>query len=375
MPAAAPALAPAADRADGLRRAVNGRSGRGGRLVSQRAGAATHARAAVAGRFLQVLAAHRGGRVALVGRIEFGGRFALREVDVGIDLCLDVAGAHDRFHDRQDALRQVLLGAAHVLQLLLVEACPVVVGHFGQQRPGLIEHAHGLDLQIRYAGGDQVHDAGDLRAVQAAAVVQGQQHRSGRLLLLAHEGRLVRQREMHPRRLHGGQRHDRAGQFPFEPALEVQPLLELRGAELLVLHQLETHGAALGQALRGQLQARVVHEVGRHEDGSPALRELVPHVQLGQRGDHGAAVLVAEAGVEDAPFRLAPRQQPVGQQGGKHQRRGDERQLAALGQGQEALQRRVGRHIGGIGGNGSDAGVHGGGRDSTPALLEQRAKT
>ena len=43
-----------------------------------------------------------------------------------------------------------------------------------------------------------MHDAGELRAVQRAAGVQGQQHRGAGLLLLAEEAVLVGQRQMHP---------------------------------------------------------------------------------------------------------------------------------------------------------------------------------
>ena len=63
------------------------------------------------------------------------------------------------------------------------------------------------------------------RAVERAAGMQRQQHRGAGLLLLAEEAVLVRQRQVHARRLHRGQRADRARQLAFEAALEGEALL------------------------------------------------------------------------------------------------------------------------------------------------------
>jgi len=81
---------------------------------------------------------------------------------------------------------------------------------------------------------------------------------------------------MHPRRLDRRQRLDGACQFPFEAALEGELLLELGHAQLGAVHQFETHRAALGDALCGQLEAQVVDLTCRHQQ-RPWLG-LVGHV-------------------------------------------------------------------------------------------------
>jgi hypothetical protein len=150
-----------------------------------------------------------------------------------------------------------------------------------------------------------VNDAGDLRAVERAARVQREQHRRRRLLLLAHEAVLGRQGEVHAGVLHGRQGLDRACELALEPALEVQPLLELRGAEALGLHQLEADGAALSAALRGQFQPGVVDQAAGHQDRAAAFGEPVRHVHLRQRGHHGAAVPVRQVGEQHLVVRRA----------------------------------------------------------------------
>ena len=146
------------------------------------------------------------------------------------------------------------------------------VGAAGQQRAGLVEHAHRLRAHLGHARRDQVDDAGDLRAVERAAGVQRQQHRGARLLLLAEEAVLVRQRQVDARRLHRGERADRARQLAFEAALEGEALLELGLAEAGAVHQLEAGDRALGQAGGRQLQAQVVHLCRRHQDRARRLR-------------------------------------------------------------------------------------------------------
>ena len=110
------------------------------------------------------------------------------------------------------------------------------------------------------------------------------------LLLVAQEHGGLGDREVHPRRGDGRQRLDRTGEFAFEPALVIDLLLELRGPQLLVFHQLEADDAALGQALRGEAQARVVDLLLGHEDRAAALRHPVGDVHLVLGRDHRAAV-------------------------------------------------------------------------------------
>ena len=174
-----------------------------------------------------------------------------------------------------------------------------------------------------------MHDAGHLGLVQAAAGVQGQQHRGAGLLLLAEETVLVGQGQVHAGGLHRRERLDGAGELAFEAALEGQPLLELGHAETAGLHQFEAIDRALGQALRGQAQAHIVHLVGRHHDGAAALGVAVGHLHLRELGHDGAAILVAQVGVEHAHLGRAAHEEQG--QRDHHQRQGAQAQLGLLG--------------------------------------------
>ncbi len=171
------------------------------------------------------------------------------------------------------------------------------------------------------------------------------------------------------RALHRGQRLDRARELAFEPALEAQLLLELRHAEAVVLHQLEAGHRTLGQALRREPQAHVVHLVGRHHHGAAAFGVLVGDVHLRELRDHCAAVLVAQVGVEHAPVRLAAEHD--GGDGDGDQHRGADRQAQALAAVQAGESGRP-RSGGGLDGNGvgrkfGDGGHVGGGSGSSRA--------
>ena len=207
--------------------------------------------------------------------------------------------ADDRLDQLEDALGVAGFDLVDVVELLRVEAgagCALAAA--GQQRSALVEDAHRLRAHLGNARRDQVDDAGDLGPVEGAAGVQRQQHRGARLLLLAKEPVLVRQREVDARRLHGGERADRARQLAFEAALEGEALLELGLAEAGAVHQLEARDRALGQAGGRHLQAQVVNLCRGNEDGRAAFRHAIGHVHLRQLGDDGAAVLVGEVGVE-----------------------------------------------------------------------------
>ncbi|MNT26653.1 hypothetical protein D3C72_1622460 [compost metagenome] len=129
---------------------------------------------------------------------------------------------------------------------------------------------------------------------------------------------------MHARGLDAADRFDGARQLAFEPALVVDLLGELAGAELLVVHQFEAHAAGLGQALRRELQARFRHLVARDQDRAAALGELVGHVHLLQRRDDRAAVAVRHVGVEHLVVGAAAPQEESGRH--RRQRRGAEDQ-------------------------------------------------
>ena len=288
-------LAPLTGRGSVLGRLVAGGAGnaRGlGRLLLTRA-------------FHHLLAAHHARVGGLVGAVLLRGRFGLAEIHLGRDLRLHIVLADHGLQDLQDAAHVLLLDLLGVVQLLHVHGVGVAVGRLRQQLARVVQDAHGRGSHLGHAGGHQVHDARDLRAVQHAARVQAQQHRGRRLLLLAEKAVLIGQGQMHACALHGGQGLDGARQLAFKAALEIEAFLELGDAELAVLHQLETRHRTLGQALGGQLQAHIVHAVGRDEDGTAAFRVAVRHVHLRQLGDDGATILVAQIGEQHLVVRLA----------------------------------------------------------------------
>ena len=147
-------------------------------------------------------------------------------------------------------------------------------------------------------------DAGQLRAIERAAAAQHQHDGGTRLLLLAEEAVLVRQRQVDAGAFHGVDGADRARELALERALQVHALLRLGLAELGVVHQLEADDAGLGQAGGRQLQAHLVDLVGGHQDGGAALGELVGHLHRGQLRDHGAAFLVRQVGEQHAVVAL-----------------------------------------------------------------------
>ena len=148
-------------------------------------------------------------------------------------------------------------------------------------------------------------------------------------MLLAEKTILLRQRQMHARALHGGQGLDGARQLTFEPALEIQPLLELRHPETVAFHQLKAGHRALGQPLRRQAQAYIVHAIRRHHDRAAALGMAIGHVHLRKLGNDGTTVLVGQIGEQDAVVLLTPHHH--GGDGSGHQQHHAQPQAQALG--------------------------------------------
>ena len=107
--------------------------------------------------------------------------------------------------------------------------------------------------------------------------------------MVAQEPGVLGQREVHARACNRRQRLDGPGQFAFQAALVVQLFLELGQTEFLRLQDLEADDGPLRKALGGELQAGLVHLVGRYEDRA-AVGVAVGHVHLGELRDHGAAV-------------------------------------------------------------------------------------
>ncbi len=155
-----------------------------------------------------------------------------------------------------------------------------------------------------------MNDAGNLGPVERLARVQLQQHRCGRRLVVAQEAGVFRQRQVNACAGDRRQRLDRARQLAFQATLIVQLLLELGQPEFLPLEQLEADDGALWKTLRSQLKTRLVHLVGRHQNGA-AVGVAVRDVQLRQLRDHGAAVAIGQVGEQHAvAWRGAP--QPRG---------------------------------------------------------------
>lgn len=348
----------AVDRRGGLRRHLVG----GGTRHTGR-----HRRGA-ADLLFGIHAAHRALGVGTLVRLElFSGRFHLIEVHIRRDGGAQVVATHHRLQQLGDALVQVVLDLLFVEQLLAVQAGAVVVVVVGEQGAGAVEHADGLGVELRHRGRDQMHDACNLVAVQGVAAAQGEHHRGAGLLLFAEEAVLLRNGQMHPgigHIRHGG---DGAGEFTFQAALEVQPFIELGLADGLLVHQLEADDAALGQPLRRQLHAQVIHLVRRDHDGAARLI-AVGHIHLRQLGDDGAAVLVRQAGEQRAVVSLAGHhghRHDDGQQGGQA---ATEHQLALGGHRGQAGREALGRFrldLGGeSGGRAAQGVVHGAGRSA-----------
>ena len=285
---------------------VNGRCGVCRWLIAGGAGDASgRGGLGFATRLRHLLAAHSTAVTRLVGAVLLRGRFGLAEVQICRNLGLHIVLADDGLQNVQNAAHILLLDLLGVEELLHVHAASAAVWRLRQQLARIVEHADGAGLHLRHARRHQMHDAGNLRAIQHAAGVNAQQHRGRRLLLLAEKSVLVGQCQMHACALHGVEREDGAGQLALQPALEIQTLLKLGDAEFAVFHQLKASHRAFGQALRGQLQAHIVHAVCRDQDGAAAFAVLVRHVHLRQLRHDGTAILVADIGEQHLVIRLA----------------------------------------------------------------------
>jgi hypothetical protein len=303
---------------------------------------------------------HCGGRIAVVGLEFLAHRHGLGEIDVGGDRGTQVFPAHHGLKQFDQTLLQAGLHLLTVLELMGVQPvlrAPVLLG---QQGAGAINHAHGLGVEVRHAGGHQVNDAGDLSAVQRAPGVHGEHDRGGGLLLLAEEAVLRRQRQVHTHLLDGRQAADRAHEFALGGTLHGHAFAGLGLAEFLGVQQLIAHGGALGQAQIAQLHAQIQHLVGWHQDGAAAFAVLVGHVHLRQLGQYRAPILVGQAAEQDAVITLAAAAQ---RQGDGHGRKGcgahAQHQQGLQGQGGQLLRQRARLGDQRLRGGGGEGSVHG----------------
>jgi hypothetical protein len=96
---------------------------------------------------------------------------------------------------------------------------------------------------------------------------------------------------------------DRAGQFGFQSVLVARAFHELADAEAGILGHDGEAAIAFRQALASELQTRVVHAIGRHDDGAAAFH-LVGNAVGVQRLRDLRGVLLTEVAVQHAVSRL-----------------------------------------------------------------------
>ena len=179
--------------------------------------------------------------------------------------------------------------------------------------PGLIHQRHVARRQFRHARGDQVHDRGDLAGLEAAAGIELQHHRCGRLARIAQEHRGLRQRQMHARALHALHLDDGARQFRLEHRLIARAFHHGAGAERgFLLNHFDAHRIALRQPLARQADARLLHLGFRHRHRAGGI-ELEFDAGRRQRIHDLAALALRELAVEHrVVLSLRPQDQPDG---------------------------------------------------------------
>jgi hypothetical protein len=237
--------------------------------------------------------------------MRFGRLLALRKVDVSGDLDACIVGADDRCQDVLDALDNARLDLMDIARLRRIEAgFQQCVFLSRQQGAALVEQGDAGGQQLRDAGGDQILDTGDLGRVERASRVETEQYRRRWLLVLAHEDTRLWNRQVHPRRPHGGDRLDGSRQLTFQAALIIDLFGKLADAELLAFHQLEADGAAARQALRCEAQADIVHPALGNQDRAAGVAELVGDVHLLERSDDCAAIALGDVGEQHSELVL-----------------------------------------------------------------------
>ncbi len=179
-------------------------------------------------------------------------------------------------------------------------------------------------------GGEPVHRrshqvADRIRlAVGQRAVAQLEHHRGlGGTFLLAKQ-RVMRQHQLHPRRVDIGQRAHGVFELPFESPLIVDLLVELRAHPVRLVEDLKPHPPALQTPLGRGRQPRLVQLVGRNQDAGPIRGGLVGDLRLAQDQRRLARVLLIKVRVERPPVGAQPiPEQPADQP--QQQRRGGQR--------------------------------------------------
>ncbi len=102
----------------------------------------------------------------------------------------------------------------------------------------LVNHGDLIGVQVRNAGGHQVHDGLDLFLFEPAAGLQLHEYGGTAVALVADEGGLTRYRQMHTRAVHGPQARDGVRQFGLHGVLVAGVLNELTDTQSGILgHQ------------------------------------------------------------------------------------------------------------------------------------------
>ena len=265
------------------------------RLVAQGSRHAALPRTAAALLLVDLLAAQR----RLVRVVLFLGLFGDREVDIRGNLGAHPVGAEDGCEQALDTLAVVILDLLRVVELaaghLQVPGCLVAA----EQVALLVHHRDPPRLQLRHAGGHQVHDGIHLPGVQGAPGQQLDRDRGTGLLAVAHEHRLLGNGQVHACALHRTYGRDGARQLALHGLRIARILYHPAGAESHVfLQQLESHSGAARQAGGGKLHAQFLHLAGRHQDHAAALIHPVLDPALLQGIDHLRGILFREIAVQ-----------------------------------------------------------------------------
>jgi hypothetical protein len=152
-----------------------------------------------------------------------------------------------------------------------------------------------------------VADTGDLLVVERAPGLQAQHDGGRRALVLRAQQAALGHGHVHPGVVDLLHVADGARQLPFDGALQVDPLRELRHAKVALVEELEAHAASARQPLGGEQQTRVVHLARGHRDGIARCLHAKGDARGAQGVGAGGAVVGGEVGKDHLVVaRLGP---------------------------------------------------------------------
>ena len=253
--------------------------------------------------------------VTLLGLFDDG------EIKVCADLGVHAAWSQDRHQQGFDPADVFLFQSPGIGKLIAAHPQRVfgVILGARQKIAALVHYHHLRRLHARNARGDQMHDGGDLTDLETAPGMQLHDHRCAGLFLIAHEGRGLGQRQMHPRLLHRLQTGDAARQLDFEGMLVTRALHELGYAQTLRLSQhLQSHPAPLRQPLRREFQSHCMNLIARDFDGTGGVVDAEWNFLGLQEFDDLPGLLVGQAIEKNAVRRLTHPKDGCDQHRGQH---------------------------------------------------------